>query len=124
LQHGGAAKKRLFGFVLRREGKNMKEVKAIIQPFMLHRVLDALHVIEGLPAVTVSEVDGISVKQGRYEPVKKTKLEIMVPDELVGPVMGAIQANAHTGKSGDGRIFVIPIEEALKIRTGEIERSE
>lgn len=78
----------------------MKEIKAIIQPFMLHRVLDALHAIEGLPAVTVSEAQGISVKAGNFNSVTKTKLEIMVPDELVGPVIGAIQANAHTGKSG------------------------
>lgn len=99
----------------------MKEVKAIIQPFMLQHVLDALRQIENLPAVTVSQVDGISVNSGQSASVSKTKLEIMVPDELVGPVMGAIQANAHTGKSGDGRIFVIPIEEALKIRTGEHE---
>ena len=102
----------------------MKEIKAIIQPFMLHHVLDALHAIEGLPAVTVSEVDGISVKSGRYETVKKTKLEIMVADELADAVMGAIQAHAHTGKSGDGRVFAIPVEETVKIRTGERDRGD
>jgi len=97
----------------------MKEIKAIIQPFMLSRVLDALHAIEGLPAVTVSEVRSISTESGRYEQIVKSKLEIMVPDELSEPVLQAIQTHAHTGKSGDGRIFVIPIEETVKIRSGE-----
>ena len=97
----------------------MKEIKAIIQPFMLHRVLDALREIEGLPAVTVSEVQGINVERGTLDPVTKTKLEIMVPDELAERVLAAIQTHAHTGKSGDGRIFVIPIEETVKIRTGK-----
>ncbi len=97
----------------------MKEIKAIIQLVMLHRVLDALHQIEGLPAVTVSEARGISPDGGTYNQVVKSKLEIMVPDEFVEPVMHAIQSHAHTGKSGDGRIFVIPIEETVKIRSGE-----
>lgn len=97
----------------------MKEVKAIIQPFMLHHVLNALHQIEGLPAVTVSEVRGIDTGRGSFEQVVKTKLEIMVSDELAGPVAQAIQSHAHTGKSGDGRVFVIPIESSIKIRTGE-----
>lgn len=99
----------------------MKEIKAIIQPFMLHRVLDALHEIEGLPAVTVSEVQGINVERGSHEPVKKTKLEIMVSDDLTERVLAAIQTHAHTGKSGDGRVFVIPIEATIKIRSGERE---
>jgi nitrogen regulatory protein P-II 1 len=100
----------------------MKEIKAIIQPFMLNHVLDALREIEGLPAVTVSEVQGIDVERGVHDPVTKTKLEVMVPDELAEAVLGTIQAHARTGKSGDGRIFVIPVEETVKIRTGE--RSE
>jgi nitrogen regulatory protein P-II 1 len=97
----------------------MKEIKAIIQPFMLNHVLDALREIEGLPAVTVSEVQGIDVERGVYDPVTKTKLEVMVPDDLVEITLKAIQSHAHTGKSGDGRIFVIPIEETVKIRTGK-----
>ena len=97
----------------------MKEIKAIIQPFMLHRVLDALHEIPALPAVTVSEVQGINVERGRHEPVKKTKLEIMVPDDLTERVLAAIQTHVHTGKAGDGRVFVIPIEQTVKIRSGE-----
>ncbi len=97
----------------------MKEVKAIIQPFMLNHVLNALHQIEGLPAVTVSEVRGIDTGRGRFEQVVKSKLEIMVPDELTEAVVRAIQAHAHTGKAGDGRVFIIPIESSVKIRTGE-----
>lgn len=100
----------------------MKEIKAIIQPFMLHRVLNALHEIEGLPAVTVSDVRGIDTARGRFEQVTKTKLEIMVPDELAERVLAAIQTHAHTGKEGDGRVFIIPIEESVSIRSGE--RSE
>lgn len=97
----------------------MKEIKAIIQPFMLNHVLHALHQIEGLPAVTVSEVRGIDAERGSFEQFVKSKIEIMVPDELAAAVVQAIQAHAHTGKSGDGRVFVIPIESSVKIRTGE-----
>ena len=106
----------------------MKEIKAIVQPFMLQHVLNALHEIHrelgSLPAVTVSEVQGISVESGLYEPVKKTKLEIMVPDELAERVLTAIQTHAHTGKAGEGRVFVIPIEATVKIRTGERDESK
>ncbi len=97
----------------------MKEIKAIIQPFLLDRVLDALHDIEGLPGVTVSEARAVSMKRGHYEQVVKTRLEIMVSDPLVETVIKAIQSQAHTGNAGDGGIFVIPIEEMVNIRTGE-----
>jgi len=97
----------------------MKEIKAIIQPFMLERVIDALHQIKGLPAVTISTAHGLSVERGAFDQVVKTKLEIIVPDELVAPVVQTIQKAAHTGNPGDGRIFVIPIEQTVKIKTGE-----
>lgn len=97
----------------------MKEVKAIIQPFLLHRVLNALHDIPGLPGATISESHSTSLEDGQYAQIVKSKLEIMVPDALVEVVVQAIQQAAHTGKSGDGRIFVIPIEETIIIRTGE-----
>lgn len=97
----------------------MKEIKAIIQPFMLHRVLDALHRIEGLPGITVAEVRGMSAGRGELDQIVRSKLEIMVPNELVEPVLQAIQTHAHTGNPGDGHIFVIPVEVAVKIRTGE-----
>lgn len=98
----------------------MKEIKAIIQPFLLEKVLAALHEIEGLPGVTISEARAASVTRGHYEQVVKAKLEIMVSDELVETIVAAIQASAHTGNPGDGGIFVIPIERAVRIRTGEI----
>ena len=84
----------------------MKEIKAIIQPFMLERVMNALHEIKDLPAVTVSTAHGISVERGTHDQVMKTKLEIMVPDERVEHLIEVIQKAARTGKAGDGRIFV------------------
>ncbi len=97
----------------------MKEIKAIIQPFMLERVMNALHEIKDLPAVTISTAHGVSVERGAHDQVMKTKLEIMVPDDRVEELVGVIQKAAHTGKPGDGRIFVLPVEETVKIRTGE-----
>ena len=97
----------------------MKEVKAIIQPFRLEAVIGALHEIPGLPAVTVSTVQGIAIERGSFEHVAKTKLELMVAEDQVEPVVRAIQEAAHTGNPGDGRLFVIPIEQTVKIRTGE-----
>ncbi len=97
----------------------MKEVKAIIQPFVLSEVLRGLQEIEGLPAATVSDVRGFSVVHPDYEPQTKIKLEMMVPREMVDPVVATIQKHAHTGNPGDGRIFVISVEATVKIRTGE-----
>lgn len=107
----------------------MKEIKAIIQPFMLEKVVNALVEIEGLPGITVSTITGFGKSWSRFGPhkqfvgrvgyVQKTKLEIVVPDELVEQVVSIIQKNAHTGNTGDGKIFVIPVEEVVKIRTGE-----
>ncbi|MHB8972716.1 MAG: P-II family nitrogen regulator [Pirellulaceae bacterium] len=97
----------------------MKEVKAIIQPFLLSEVLRGLQEIADLPGATVSAVHGYSVVHPEYEPRLKTKLEIMVPDEMVEQVVAVIQRRAHTGNAGDGRIFVISVEETVKIRTGE-----
>jgi len=97
----------------------MKEVKAIIQPFRLSAVLKGLQTLQGLPAATVSQVQGFSLVDPEYEPRVKTKLEIMVPDGMVQPVIEVVREHAHTGNSGDGRIFVISVEETVKIRTGE-----
>ena len=97
----------------------MKEIKAIIQPFMLSHVLHALRHIEGLPGVTVSEARSIDLERGTLEQVTQVKLEIMVPDDRADAVREAIQKHAHTGREGDGRIFVIPIEQASDIRSGE-----
>ena len=97
----------------------MKEIKPIIQPFMLERVINALHQIKGLPAVTISTAHGLSIERGAFDQVAKTKLEIIVPDEQVEQLLQTIQQAAHTGNPGDGRIFVLPVETSVKIRTGE-----
>ncbi len=97
----------------------MKEIKAIIQPFMLQDVLRGLAKIDSLPAVTVSEVTGHSVVHSDYKPNPKLKLEIIVSDEFADQVVDTIQRCACTGNSGDGRIFVIDVEASVKIRTGK-----
>jgi len=107
----------------------MKEIKAIIQPFMLEQVLHALAAIEGLPGVTISEVAGWgkaratdaanTVQQGGHALAKKTKLEIVVGDDLAQRVEQAIAEAAHTGRPGDGKILVYEVRRVVKIRTGE-----
>ena len=97
----------------------MKEIKAVIQPFLLDRVLDGLHDIEGLPGVTVSEACAVSLERGHYEQIVKAKLEIMVPDALLESVVEVICRRAHTGNPGDGGVFVIPVGKAVNVRTGE-----
>ncbi len=109
----------------------MKEVKAIIQPFMLSKVVDALQAVEGLPGVTVSEVKGFGrgrakeaaekVVDGDIEYAKKAKLEIVVPDDLLAAVLEVVRREAHTGRPGDGLIFVSTVNEVIRIRTGQRE---
>ena len=86
---------------------------------MLERVVNALHQIKGLPAVTISTVHGLSVERGTHDQVVKTKLEIVVPDPQVEQLVQAIQRAAHTGNPGDGCIFVLPVEMTLKIRADD-----
>lgn len=107
----------------------MKEIKAIIQPFMLDNVLLALEGIAELPGLTVSQVLGWGRERGMTakDPVqeaghsfaKKTKLEIVVPDDLAPRVVQAIVETARTGRAGDGKIFVYEVAEVVRIRTGE-----
>lgn len=107
----------------------MKEIKAVVQPFLVSKVVEALQEIPGLPGVTVSDVRGFgrgralhaaeTVLDGSVEYVKKSKLEIVVPDELVEKVLQTIQAHAHTGSPGDGKIFVYEVDDVVRIRTGE-----
>ena len=106
----------------------MKEIKAIIQPFVANQVLAALREMPALPGATVSTVKGFG--RGRAvgslnfsgEPAifgaKKIKLEIVVPDDVVREVVEVIRRHAHTGNPGDGKIFVIPVDETVGIRTG------
>ncbi|MBX7149563.1 P-II family nitrogen regulator [bacterium] len=110
----------------------MKEIKAIIQPFMLAKVIDALKEIPNMPGVTVSEVKGFG--RGRAENVAegsdsvnewgvmfvlKVKLETVVADEMADQVVETIQKNAYTGNIGDGKIFVYEVQKVVKIRTGD-----
>ncbi len=107
----------------------MKEIKAIIQPFMLQHVIDALKQIPDMPGVTVSEVKGFG--RGRAENtdksvtawgtsvVPKIKLETVVADTMADKVVHTIQQHAHTGNIGDGKIFVYPVSQVVKIRTDE-----
>lgn len=107
----------------------MKEIKAIIQPYMLDNVLLALDAIVGLPGLTVSQVLGWGKARGTTVPdpvqeaghsfAKKTKLEIVVTDELAPTVIQAIVETARTGRAGDGKIFVSDLTDAIKIRTGD-----
>jgi len=107
----------------------MKEIKAILQPVVLEAVITALKQIPDLPGITVSEVKGFGrtraadaedkVSEGVHEYARKMKLEIVVPDNLLEPTLLAIQTHAHRGRPGDGKIFVITVDDILKIRTGE-----
>ncbi len=106
----------------------MKMVEAIIKPFKLDEVKDALNEI-GIEGITVSEVKGYGRQKGHTELyrgaeyvvdfIPKVKLEIAVSDDLVVKGLETIQNTAKTGRIGDGKIFVLPLEEAVRIRTGE-----
>ncbi len=106
----------------------MKKVEAIIKPFKLDEVKEALSAI-GVQGITVSEVKGFGRQKGHTELYRgaeyvvdflpKVKLDIIVSDELVPQVVEAIQRAAKTGRIGDGKIFVLPIEDVVRIRTGE-----
>ncbi|MDD9944942.1 MAG: P-II family nitrogen regulator [Myxococcales bacterium] len=106
----------------------MKKVEAIIKPFKLDEVKDALGEI-GIQGMTVSEVKGFGRTGGKKEVyrgsayvvdfVPKVKLEVVVGDGQVSQVIESIEKAAKTGRIGDGKVFVTPIEEAVRIRTGE-----
>ncbi len=106
----------------------MKKVEAIIKPFKLEEVKDALNEI-GIQGITVSEVKGFGRQKGHTELYRgaeyvvdflpKIKIEVVVDDEMVLQVVETVQETANTGRIGDGKIFVIPVEEVIRIRTGE-----
>jgi len=106
----------------------MKQVVAIIKPFKLDDVREALSDI-GVQGLTVSEVKGFGRQKGHTELYRgaeyvvdflpKLKLEIAVDDGIVGQVIEAVTKGANTGKIGDGKIFVYPLEQVVRIRTGE-----
>ncbi|GFE61123.1 P-II family nitrogen regulator [Geobacter sp. AOG2] len=106
----------------------MKKVEAIIKPFKLDEVKEALNEI-GVQGITVSEVKGFGRQKGHTELyrgaeyvvdfIPKIKLEIIVSDAILSRVVEAIEQSAKTGRIGDGKIFVTPVEAVIRIRTGE-----
>lgn len=106
----------------------MKKVEAIIKPFKLDEVKEALNDI-GIQGITVSEVKGFGRQKGHTELyrgaeyvvdfIPKIKMEVIVADEIAPRVVDAIEQAARTGRIGDGKIFITPVEEVVRIRTGE-----
>ena len=106
----------------------MKMVTAIIKPFKLDEVREALSVI-GVQGITVTEVKGFGRQKGHTELYRgaeyvvdflpKVKIDVAIADEQLDRVIEAITKAANTGKIGDGKIFVVPLEQAIRIRTGE-----
>lgn len=106
----------------------MKKVEAIIKPFKLDEVKDALNTI-GIQGMTVTEVKGFGRQKGHTELyrgaeyvidfIPKIKIEIIITDSLVQKVVETIEGSAKTGKIGDGKIFIYSIEDVIRIRTGE-----
>jgi len=106
----------------------MKKIEAIIKPFKLDDVKEALNEI-GIQGMTISEVKGYGRQKGHKEIyrgaeyvvdfIPKIKIEIVIEAERVDQVVDKIQSAANTGKIGDGKIFVTPVGEAIRVRTGE-----
>ena len=106
----------------------MKKVEAIIKPFKLDEVKESLTAV-GSAGLTVTEVKGFGRQKGHTELYRgaeyvvdflpKVKIEIVVADEAVAAVVEAIEKSAKTGRIGDGKIFVLPVDEVVRIRTGE-----
>ncbi|MFA7440975.1 MAG: P-II family nitrogen regulator [Sphingomonadaceae bacterium] len=106
----------------------MKKVEAIIKPFKLDEVKEALHEV-GVSGITVTEAKGFGRQKGHTELYRgaeyvvdflpKVRLEVVVDDSQVDRVIEAIATSARTGRIGDGKIFVCPVDTAIRIRTGE-----
>jgi nitrogen regulatory protein P-II 1 len=106
----------------------MKKIEAIIKPFKLEEVKEALSKI-GIKGMTVTEVKGFGRQKGHTEVYRsaeykidflaKVKIELVTPDEIIPHVIETIERAAKTGKIGDGKIFIFPVEEVIRIRTGE-----
>jgi len=106
----------------------MKQIEAIIKPFKLDEVKEALTKV-GIQGMTITEVKGFGRQKGHTELYRgaeysvdflpKVKIQILVPGEKVSQVVDAILQTARTGKIGDGKIFIVPVEEVIRIRTGE-----
>lgn len=106
----------------------MKKIEAIIKPFRLDEVKESLNKL-GITGMTISEVKGFGRQRGHKEVyrgaeyqvdfVPKIKIDIVVPSDMADKVVAAIAEKANTNKVGDGKIFVLPLENAIRIRTGE-----
>jgi nitrogen regulatory protein P-II 1 len=106
----------------------MKKIEAVIKPFKLDDVKEALNEA-GVQGMTISEVKGYGRQKGHKEIyrgaeyvvdfIPKIKIEVIVADEIVEPVIQKIRDAANTGKLGDGKIFVLPVEQVIRVRTGE-----
>jgi len=106
----------------------MKKIEAIIKPFKLDEVKEALHEV-GLQGITVLEAKGFGRQKGHTELYRgaeyvvdflpKVKIELVVEDDMLERAIEAIQQAAHTGRIGDGKIFIVPVEDAIRVRTGE-----
>lgn len=106
----------------------MKKIEAVIKPFKLDEVKEALHEV-GLQGITVTEAKGFGRQKGHTELYRgaeyvvdflpKVKIEVVLDDAMLDRAIEAIQKAAHTGRIGDGKIFVSAIEDAIRIRTGE-----
>jgi len=106
----------------------VKKIEAIIKPFKLDEVKEALGEV-GIQGMTVTEVKGFGRQKGHTELYRgaeyvvdflpKVKIEIVIPDDLLDQAIEVIKSSAYTGKIGDGKIFVMDIENAIRIRTGE-----
>lgn len=105
----------------------MRIITAMIQPFMLSKVTSALEAIEGFPGMTVTEARGFGRRRSQQEkralPVdefkEKLRLEIVTPSDKVQQIVETLVRAAHTGKDGDGKVFIWSVEHAVRIQTGE-----
>ncbi|MDT5122232.1 MAG: nitrogen regulatory protein 1 [Acidobacteriota bacterium] len=106
----------------------MKKIEAIIRPHLLDAVKSALQEVEVI-GMTVSEVQGYGRQRGHTETyrgaeyqiefIPKVKIEVIIPDDIEEFALNAIIKNARTGKFGDGKIFIVPVDDVIRIRTGE-----
>ena len=106
----------------------MKKIEAIVKPFKLEDVKDAVLKL-GVSGITITEVKGFGRQKGHKEIYRgaeyvvdflpKIKLEVAVPADLAPKVVEAIKENAYTGEIGDGKIFILPVEDAVRVRTGD-----
>src|SRR5262249_34329616 len=113
---------------VQRDENSMKKIEAVIKPFKLDEVKDALHEAR-IKGITVTEAKGFGRQKGHTELYRgaeyvvdflpKVKVEVVLEDQMVERAVEAIQQAAHTGRIGDGKIFITSIDEVIRIRTGE-----